>query len=125
MKNMVIIKHNLVKFLLGLTAVLTIATLLAQLLTFGLFGQMIGLFALCTESLLGFPQVYSNWSKKSVEGLSVSMVGMWFLGDFSKTCYFIIEKQPFQFILCGAIQLTVDIILIIQIIYYGKGIQYD
>jgi len=49
------------------------------------------------------------------------MIGMWFLGDFAKTCYFIIENQPFQFILCGVIQLTVDIIIIGQIIAYGKN----
>ena len=43
------------------------------------------------ESMLGVPQAYANWQKKSVQGLSLSMIGMWFLGDFAKTIYFIIE----------------------------------
>lgn len=78
-----------VKFLLGLTAVMTVATMIIQLFTFGYFGQMIGLVSLCIEATLGFPQVYSNFVKKSVEGLSVQMILMWFLGDFCKTVYFI------------------------------------
>ena len=35
------------------------------------------------ESMLGVPQAYANWQKKSVQGLSLSMIGMWFLGDFA------------------------------------------
>jgi uncharacterized protein with PQ loop repeat len=68
---------------------MTVATLVIQLFTFGYFGQMIGLISLCIEATLGFPQVWSNYSKKSVEGLSVQMIMMWFLGDFCKAVYFI------------------------------------
>ena len=68
---------------------MTVATLLIQLFTFGYFGQMIGLVSLCIEATLGFPQVYSIFANKSVEGLSVQMIVMWFLGDFCKTVYFI------------------------------------
>ena len=36
------------------------------------------------------------------------------------------KAQPFQFILCGVIQLAVDIIILAQIIYYGgKANEYD
>ena len=93
-----------VKFLLGLTVVMTVATLLVQLFTFGYFGQMIGLVSLCTEAMLGLPQIYSNFRNKSVEGLSVQMIMMWFLGDFCKTVYFIanvttkiFRPHPFSF----------------------------
>lgn len=82
---------NIVKFLLGLTAIMTVVTLFTQIFTFGFFGEMIGLISMSIEAMLGVPQAYANWSKKSVEGLSIKMIGMWFLGDFSKTCYFIIE----------------------------------
>jgi uncharacterized protein with PQ loop repeat len=70
---------------------MTIVTLLTQIITFGYFGEMIGLVSMGIEATLGFPQAYSNWSKKSVQGLSISMIGMWFLGDFAKTVYFIVE----------------------------------
>ena len=80
-----------VKFLLGLIAIMTVVTLLIQVFTFGLFGQAIGLISMCVESTIGFPQVFTNWRAKSVEGLSVQMILMWFLGDFCKTVYFIVE----------------------------------
>jgi hypothetical protein len=82
---------KLVKFLLGLTATMTVVTLVTQVFTFGYFGETIGLVSMGIEAMLGIPQAYSNWSRKSVEGLSIKMIGMWFLGDFAKTCYFIIE----------------------------------
>jgi uncharacterized protein with PQ loop repeat len=43
------------------------------------------------EATLGFPQVISNLKTKSVKGLSYTMIGMWFLGDFLKTVYFVME----------------------------------
>lgn len=48
------------------------------------------------------------------------MIFTWFAGDFLKTLYFIIELQPVQFILCGSVQLLVDITIIGQIINYKK-----
>ncbi len=50
------------------------------------------------------------------------MIGTWFLGDFFKTLYFVMERQPFQFVMCGAVQLTVDILIILQIIAYSKNV---
>jgi hypothetical protein len=37
-----------------------------------------------------------------------------------KTVYFVVFKQPAQFILCGSIQLTVDLIILIQLMIYRK-----
>jgi uncharacterized protein with PQ loop repeat len=80
-----------VKFLLGFTAVMTVITLVLQIFTFGYFGQFIGFLSLSIEAMLGFPQLYSNWKTRSVKGVSTTMIAMWFLGDFSKTIYFIIK----------------------------------
>lgn len=79
------------KFLLGLTAVMTVATLFMQIFTFGYFGEMIGLLSMGIESTLGLPQLISNYQTKSVQGLSFTMISMWFMGDFGKTVYFIME----------------------------------
>ena len=95
-------------------------TLFMQIFTFGYFGQMIGLLSMGIESTLGLPQLISNYQTKSVQGLSFTMIAMWFMGDFGKTVYFIVEAQPFQFVMCGVIQLTVDIMIIIQIVWYSK-----
>ncbi len=62
----------------------------------------------------------SNHKTKSVEGLSYAMIGSWVVGDAFKTFYFIWEKQPFQFIMCGTVQLIVDFIIIAQIYTYQK-----
>jgi len=70
---------------------MTVVTLVTQIVTFGYFGELIGLVSMSIEAMLGVPQAYSNWQKKSVQGLSLSMIGMWFLGDFAKTVYFIME----------------------------------
>jgi hypothetical protein len=73
------------------------------------------------EATLGLPQLISNYKTKSIEGLSLMMIGSWFVGDFFKTLYYVIEHQPFQFTMCGAVQLTVDILIILQIIAYSKN----
>ena len=61
-----------------------------------------------------------NYKQKNVEGISVILIFAWFLGDFCKTIYFIANSQPAQFIFCGAIQLTVDLIILVQLIMYRK-----
>lgn len=73
------------------------------------------------QAMLGLPQLYKNHQTKSVAGLSFILVFTWFLGDFFKTLYYIIEFQPVQFIMCGTIQLTVDIMIILQIIAFRKN----
>ena len=56
------------------------------------------------------------------------MILMWFAGDFGKTLYYILEvpyswiqNQPFQFIISGAIQLTVDTLILMQIMAFKDG----
>jgi len=80
---------------LGLTAVMTVLTLIVQLFTFGYFGEMIGLLSMGIEATLGLPQLISNFKTKSVKGLSIQMIGLWFLGDFAKTIYFVVEVNDF------------------------------
>lgn len=82
--------NNIVKFLLGLTAVVTVTTLLSSLLWIPFYGSFIGFASLSIEATLGMPQLLSNYRTKSVEGLSFFMIFTWFVGDFFKTLYFII-----------------------------------
>lgn len=72
------------------------------------------------QATLGFPQMIQNCKEKNVEGISVFLILTWFVGDFCKTIYFVANSQPAQFILCGAIQLTVDLIILIQLVMYRK-----
>ena len=54
---------------------------------------MIGFLSLTIEATLGMPQLLSNYRTKSVAGLSFVMIFSWFVGDFFKTLYFIIEVK--------------------------------
>ena len=70
------------------------------------------------EAGLGLPQLIKNFRERSVQGLSISMIAAWFIGDSFKTIYFILEKQPLQFLMCGLIQITVDIMIMLQLFFY-------
>ena len=48
-------------------------------------------------------------------GMSMFMVMGWLVGDIFKTGYFIFLNQPFQFVLCGSLQVTVDCLIICQV----------
>uniref|UniRef100_UPI00358EAF50 solute carrier family 66 member 2 n=1 Tax=Myxine glutinosa TaxID=7769 RepID=UPI00358EAF50 len=81
--------------------------------------EAIGFLALFTEAMLGAPQLYHNYHKHSTEGMSVPMVLMWTSGDTFKTAYFLIRSAPMQFWLCGALQMCVDVAILVQVCYYG------
>ena len=108
-----------------MTASLTLCTAIAVILCIPMYGDILGFCSLSIEATLGFPQMISNFKSKSTEGLSMFMIFTWFSGDFFKTLYFIIEKQPIPFIMCGTVQLTVDIIIVCQIIYYTRMKNYE
>lgn len=57
------------------------------------YGTVLGLGSLGIEATLALPQLISNHRLKSVEGLSIVMILMWFVGDFAKTIYFILEVK--------------------------------
>jgi len=48
------------------------------------------------------------------------MVAMWFCGDTFKTGYFVIKEAPVQFGICGLLQVTIDISILYQVLYYGR-----
>lgn len=48
------------------------------------------------------------------------LVLTWFIGDAFKTGFFILRHSPIQFVLCGIIQLTVDLGIAYQMHRYGR-----
>ncbi len=50
------------------------------------------------------------------------MVAMWTMGDTFKTCYFIQRKAPIQFGLCGALQILIDLAILIQVYLYRNNL---
>lgn len=43
------------------------------------------------------------------------------MGDIFKTIYFLKDGQPIPFVMCGAIQITVDLLIMLQIFYYRRN----
>jgi len=48
------------------------------------------------------------------------MVLFWLSGDTFKTGYFIVRQAPLQFGLCGALQVLVDILILLQVVLYQE-----
>jgi len=82
--------------------------------------EAVGYASVLIEACLGLPQLISNFKNKSVAGLSIGLIVTWFIGDLTKIYYYIQKSQPLQFIVCGALQLVSDILILGQIYVYGK-----
>ncbi|KAE8598135.1 hypothetical protein XENTR_v10016736 [Xenopus tropicalis] len=84
-----------------------------------LFVEILGFLAVFTEALLGVPQLYRNHQNYSTEGMSIKMVLMWTSGDTFKSAYFVLNQAPFQFTICGLLQVFVDIAILLQVYIYS------
>ncbi|XP_072013362.1 solute carrier family 66 member 2-like isoform X2 [Amphiura filiformis] len=84
-----------------------------------IYVEALGFMAVFTEAMLGVPQFYRNYQNKSTHGMSVKMVLCWLSGDTFKTGYFMVNKAPVQFWVCGMLQISIDIAILLQVCYYG------
>ncbi|KAL1415147.1 hypothetical protein MTO96_006937 [Rhipicephalus appendiculatus] len=50
--------------------------------------------------------------------MSNQMVLMWTMGDVFKTVYFIMRSAPFQFWVCGSLQVSLDVAILMQVAWY-------
>lgn len=105
---------------------LSVFTLIMAYITFSLientfFVESLGFCAVFVEAMLGMPQFLRNFENKSTRGMSLAMVLMWLSGDMFKTGYFIMKDAPFQFKLCGCLQVGVDLAILGQVKMYGRG----
>jgi len=64
------------------------------------------------------PQVFTNYSLKSTDSLSLIVVANWVFGDVVKTYFFFQTSAPIQLKLCGITQLGIDFVIIFQMCYY-------
>lgn len=74
--------------------------------------------------MLAAPQFYKNFVKKSTRGMSVGMVLMWTAGDLFKTIYFILRNSPTEFLVCGILQASFNLGVLLQVYMY-KGRRVD
>lgn len=107
-----------IKFLIIFTFSVGLSTYL--LVGNSLYVELIGFIALMTESTLAIPQLVRNFRKKSTKGMSVVMVIMWLSGDIFKTLYSLVREAPSQFVVCGSVQIVVDIAILTQVLWYHR-----
>nr|XP_023399483.1 PQ-loop repeat-containing protein 1 isoform X5 [Loxodonta africana] len=84
-----------------------------------LFVETLGFLAVFTEAMLGVPQLCRNHRHRSTEGMSIKMVLMWTSGDTFKTAYFLLNRVPLQFSVCGLLQVLVDLAILLQAYTYA------
>jgi len=84
-----------------------------------LFVQILGFVALGLESTLPIPQVISNYKQKSLYGFRMSTLLGWVGGDGFKTIYFFLQASPLPFKVCAIFQLSIDLVIVLQRLYYG------
>lgn len=82
------------------------------------FVELLGYCATLLESSLGVPQLLLNIRQRSTRGLSRTLIATWLLGDSFKTIMFIVNNSPFQFLICGIIQLVIDCMIIGQLLIF-------
>ena len=97
-----------------------VGLLMYLLMDTGWFVESIGYASLLTEAVLAVPQLLQNLRSHSTVGMSASMVLLWAGGDLFKTGYFVIKQVPMQFITCGIIQVTVDLLILAQVALYSS-----
>ncbi|CAM4581034.1 unnamed protein product [Leuciscus chuanchicus] len=85
-----------------------------------LFVETLGSLAVMFEAMLGLPQLLQNYNNRSTRGMSIKMVLLWTAGDIFKTTYFVINESPTQFLVCGAVQILIDIAILLQVGFYGQ-----
>ncbi|KAK7151925.1 hypothetical protein R3I94_008306 [Phoxinus phoxinus] len=100
-------------------------TLLCAFITFlfldwVLFVEALGSLAVMFEAMLGLPQLLQNFNNHSTRGMSIKMVLLWTAGDIFKTTYFVINESPTQFLVCGAVQILIDIAILLQVGFYSQ-----
>ena len=88
-----------------------------MLLNTGFLNQKEG----CCQKVIEFIWIYL-FLAPYLSFISVKMVLLWTAGDIFKTAYFVMNDSPFQFCVCGAVQILIDVAILLQVLYYGQDI---
>lgn len=106
-------------FLMLFTSVFTAIVLVEKFLYPSKFLEIGFLYtSTLIESTLCMPQAWTNWKNKSTTGLNKSLVASWIAGDIFKLVYYIFSEAPMAFTVCAIIQISVDFVIISQIVFY-------
>lgn len=108
-----------IEFLVGL--ILCEAILFLIFSRWHSFIVVLGFTALGLESTLPIPQMISNYKQRSLYGFRLSALVGWVGGDSFKVAYFFMLNSPLPFKVCSVFQLSVDLVIVGQRMYYGNA----
>ncbi|PIA14113.1 PQ-loop-domain-containing protein [Coemansia reversa NRRL 1564] len=83
-----------------------------------LLSDAIGYVSLVCWVVVMFPQIYLNYQRKSGEGVSLTMMVAWVIGDILNITGALMQSMVMSTILIGTYYLFVDLTLLAQTIYY-------
>jgi uncharacterized protein with PQ loop repeat len=114
--------NDLSSFIAALLAFTAVAGLITYFCTqFPMYVEGLGMVSLLVEACLGLPQLIRNFQRKSTQGMSIKMIMAWLFGDVGKTIYFVVRKTPAQFWICSSLQITIDVLIMLQVYFYNRG----
>ena len=113
-----IIEIEYYKFMFLIVFILVLFELLLN--KFKIYYDLLGIFSAFFESCTCVPQVVTNCKTKNTRNLSFSMIFFWFLGDSFRLYYNIRFKAPIQMKLGIAVQVSLDLLVCVQICVYNK-----
>jgi len=107
--------------------VLTIQLIILIAFQFGsgddpIYVESIGFLGVALEAAVPGFQVFRNFRNQSVKGFSELVLLVWFTGDICKIVYHLYFRNPIQFVLCGVVQVSFDLILFYQFYIYSNTI---
>lgn len=85
-----------------------------------IFVEILGISNTIIEGSMALPQIFEINRTKNVDNLSIGLIASWFIGDFMKTYYFIVSGSPFQFLLLGIYQVTLNFCMVYLFLKYRK-----
>lgn len=107
-------------FLIRLTGLLGVLQLMVG--RWSWYVEIIGLAGLMIEAVLPLPQIYTIYTRQSVDGFRISLLVSWLGGDISKLIYLSTTSNVApQFIVCAAIQACFDSFIAFQYFMYTTG----
>eukprot|EP00833_Pecoramyces_ruminatium_P008482 jgi/Orpsp1_1/1182514/evm.model.c7180000081582.1 len=86
-----------------------------------IYVESIGFLGVALEAAVPGFQVFRNFKNQSVKGFSELVLLVWFTGDICKIVYHLYFGNPIQFVLCGVVQVSFDLILFYQFYKYSKA----
>ncbi|KAG8854674.1 hypothetical protein FRB96_007359 [Tulasnella sp. 330] len=95
------------------------------------YSSLLGYIALGTCTAISLPQMFSHWKRKKAEGISLTMLWLWLIGDLFGLAGTVVQgllrtqaSSDIDRIILGVINAIIDACIIWQCYYYNNFAQF-